>query len=66
MKRYKIVGWYSTDGSNEHTLPIARVVVVEANDEEEAYEKGGIALDKLYEERGASLDFLNWFIKEVA
>lgn len=62
--KYITVGWYSQDGSNPHIAPFARVVEIEAESPREAYDKGGDALDALYKKEGASVDFLNWFIKE--
>lgn len=63
--KYEVVGWYSYDARNPHTKPFARVVQVEAKDPEEASSKGSDALDVLYEQQGVSVDFLNWFVKEV-
>lgn len=65
MKTYRIVGWYSRDGANEHVAPFARVVEVEAPGPEDAYRLGGDALHVLDEQEALGVDFLNWFIKEV-
>lgn len=65
MKRYKVVGWYSRDPNNEHIAPFARVVFVETDSVSKASQLGSDALDKLYEEKGESVDFLNWFTSEV-
>jgi hypothetical protein len=64
MKKYRIVGWYSHDGSDPLIPPFARVAEVEAASSDDAYRKGGAALNLLYEKEGLSVDFLNWFVKE--
>lgn len=63
--KYKVVGWYSYNPTNEHTRPFARVVYVEAKDKDEASVLGGAALDVEYEKQGVSVDLLNWYVEEV-
>lgn len=65
LKRYQIISWYARDASNQHSIPFARVVVVEAASSDEAYKKGDVELNRIYLEKNESVDFLNWFIKEL-
>lgn len=62
MPRYRGVGWYSYDGSNQHYRPFARVVEVEADDPQSARERVAGALDALYEKERVSVDHLQTFI----
>lgn len=63
--KYQVVGWYSYDPTNPHMRPFARVVNVEAASPAEASSLGTVALDALYEKEGVSVDFLNWYVREV-
>jgi hypothetical protein len=65
QKRYEIVGWYSHDPHNPHVMPFARVVEVMAETPAEAFDKGAIELERVYHKKNESVDFLNWFIKEL-
>ncbi len=63
-KRYKVVGWYSSDPHNEYVRPFARVLYIETEDPAKTSEIGADALDKLYVQENAGADLLNWYVEE--
>jgi hypothetical protein len=61
-KKFKIVGWYSFDPNDQHRVPFARVVTVEAQTIEYAIELGKKKLDQMGTPEAI---FLNWFTEEI-
>lgn len=62
--QYEVIGWYSYDVHNPLFKPFARVVTVEAANEEEAFDFGYRELRKLSDSIAATgvAEMLNWYV----